>query len=72
MSDVTVTGLVITNSQITGTTAVVRAYRDQSFIDSNGKAVIKGVPGSSDFFTFVPCTVAGNQISMPRASASPR
>jgi len=65
MSDVTVTGLVITNSQITGTTAVVRAYRDQSFIDSNGKAVIKGVPGSSDFFTFVPCTVAGNQISCP-------
>src|SRR5947209_10541463 len=65
MSDVTVTGLQIINAQVTGATAVVRAYYDQSFIDSNGKTVIGGVSDGPSFFTFVPCTVAGNQISCP-------
>jgi hypothetical protein len=62
-TDVTVTGLVVTNSQAAGTTATVRAYYDRTFTDSLGNTVIGGPAGGTSFYTQASCTVVAPRVS---------
>lgn len=64
-TDITVIGLQISNPMVTTQTVTVRAYYDQTFVDSNGNTVIGGVAGGASFYSSVTCNVSGGKIVCP-------
>lgn len=65
MSILSISGFDVPNCQLPGTTAQLRIYYDQTFVDSAGDQVQGGAVGSNNFFTEVSCTIANDTLSVP-------
>jgi hypothetical protein len=64
-TDVTVTGLVVTGYAGAGSTATVRVYYSETFVDSLGNTVPGDAVGGPNFYRVVTCPVASRTVTCP-------
>ncbi len=64
-TNITVGGYQINSWQRPGTTAQIRIWYSQNFVDSLGQPVLGGAVLSSSVYKIVNCTVSGNTVTVP-------